>query len=110
MSKILKLKAIIYKYTGWYLADKEENEYLQSKECWKSILKFAKGKDKDFANPRNAQSLLIGMWQAKHGFSRPATFLKYRKPRALWAVIGWFADLYKVIQWDIHTCLRKMRS
>lgn len=103
----LKSKALVYKYTGVFLAHKEENEYLQSKEFWKSLIKLMNGKDKDFANPRNAQGLLIGLWQAKHGFARPASFLKYRNPRAFWKVVCWFVDLYTVIKWDIQSCLRK---
>lgn len=68
---ILQIKAKIYYYTGIYLAHEEENDYLQSKEFWASMAKLLKGKDSDFQNPRNAQGLLIGLWQAKHGFARP---------------------------------------
>lgn len=68
---ILQLKAKIYYHTGIYLAHKEENDYLQSKEFWKSFAKLLNGKDEDFQNPRNAQGLLIGLWQAKNGLCRP---------------------------------------
>ncbi len=51
---ILKLKALIYRLTGIYLAEKEEKAFLKSSKV--------KGK--------LGRSLVIGCWQAKHGFYR----------------------------------------
>lgn len=67
--KVLKLKAKIYQWTGIYLAHLEENEYLQSKEFWKSFIKIIKNKKNDMS-PSLVQGLLIGLWQSKHGFYR----------------------------------------
>lgn len=92
---LLKFKALVYWYTGIYLARKEENEYLQSKEFWKSLAKLLNGKDKDFQNPRNAQGLLLGLWQAKHGFARP---------RSLWE------SYFRRMQWRIKACLMKQNQ
>ena len=87
--RYLKLKAKIYWYTGIYLAHKEENEYLQSKEFWKGMAKLMNGKDSDFQNPRNAQGLLIGLWQAKHGLCRPWSLWDSYVRRAKWRVKAW---------------------
>jgi len=102
----LKTKALVYKYTGWYFADKEENEYIQSDECWEKLFKIVKNKQNEL-DPQSAQGLLIGLWQSEHGFHRPASFLKYKRPRAFWRVVAWWVDLYTVIKWDIQSCLRK---
>lgn len=72
---ILKLKAFIYQKTGIYLAHKEELEYITSKEFWKSFIKIV-GHKKNDMSPRNAQGLLIGLWQAKNGFVRAYKFKK----------------------------------
>ena len=55
---LLKLKAKIYQYTGIYLAQKEEDEYLRSEEAV-SLLEN-----------NEYPGLVIGLWQAKHGFTR----------------------------------------
>src|SRR5580698_7258270 len=97
---MLKLKAIIYKYTGLFLAYKEEHEYVQSKEFWKSFIKVSTSNDMDL---RNTQGLLIGMWQAKHGFGRPISFLRFkkRKPQWLWDLLDWFIVFFIVLKWDV---------
>ena len=89
MVLVLKIKALIYYYTGIYLAHKEENEYLQSKEFWKSFAKLMNGKDKDFRNPQNAQGLLIGLWQAKHGLCRPWNIWTSWQRRIKWRFKAW---------------------
>lgn len=86
---MLKIKAKIYYYTGIYLAHKEENDYLQSKEFWKGMAKLMSGNDKDFQNPRNAQGLLIGLWQAKHGLCRPWSLWDSYLRRMKWRVKAW---------------------
>lgn len=90
--RYLKLKAKIYYYTGIYLAHKEENEYLQSKEFWKGMAKLMSGKDEDFQNPRNAQGLLIGLWQAKHGLCRPWSLWDSYLRRIKWRVKAWMIN------------------
>jgi hypothetical protein len=52
---ILKIKAKIYQYTGIYLAQKEEDAYVD----------WALGTDFDGYE----KSLAIGLWQAKNGFT-----------------------------------------
>ena len=70
---ILKIKAFIYKLTGIYLAHKEQCKYMESKEFWES---FAKVKASPFNEISNytASGILIGSWQAKHGFARKMRF------------------------------------
>lgn len=76
----LKLKSLIYKKTGIYLADKEELEYIKSKEFWKIFLKMAKNPKNDMGF-RDIQGLLIGMWQANHGFCRPISRKHLRRSK-----------------------------
>jgi hypothetical protein len=66
----IKLKAKLYQVFGIYLASKEELEYIKSKEFWKSFRKILGSKKNDMS-PQDIQGLLIGCWQAKHGFYRP---------------------------------------
>ena len=102
----LKTKGLVYKYTGWYFAAAEENEFLQSDEFWKKLKKHIKS-PKGGLTAQDYQGLLIGLWQCEHGFHRPASFLKYNDPRFFWGFIAWWFDLYTVIKWDIQACLRK---
>lgn len=104
---MIKLKALIYRYTGVYLAHKEENEYLTSKEYWKSLIKLLKSKDKDLRKPMNAQDLLIGIWQSDHGFHRPMSFISFKEPQWLFRPIAWFVDFYTVLKWDIMSFFRR---
>lgn len=67
---ILKLKAFIYQRTGLYLANKEELDYIISKEFWKAFTRIITKKKNDM-RPEDVQGLLIGMWQVKHGLYRP---------------------------------------
>jgi hypothetical protein len=61
---ILKIKAKLYQWTGIYLADSEELDYIKSKEFWRAFKKIKR------LNDRDKQGLLIGLWQYKHGFYR----------------------------------------
>lgn len=53
-SKLLKLKAKIYQYTGFFLARKEQLAYVKSKH----------------RRPTKRSSLTIGLWQVDNGFYR----------------------------------------
>lgn len=66
---LLKIKAFIYQKTGVYLAQKEELDYITSKDFWKRFWKIFLHKDNDMSG-RDIQGLLIGLWQAKWGFTR----------------------------------------
>ena len=101
----MRLKSLIYKYTGVYLAHKEENDYFDTDEYWEQFLKFLKSEDLDMG-PRNVHGLMVGMWQARYGFARPASFLKYRRPRPIFRFLGWFADLFIVLKWDAISVYR----
>lgn len=72
---ILKLKAIIYRHTGIYLAHKEQLDYMESREFWIAFYEMLDTVAKeDDLTLRDVQGLLIGMWQAKHGFYRKFKF------------------------------------
>jgi hypothetical protein len=108
MSKILKLKSLFYKYTGIFLAHKEENEYIDSPEYWKQFAKYLNNSKLEDMSPRNVHGLMVGIWQCEHGFARPVSFLRYKNPKFLFKTLGWFVDLYTVVKWDIQLVYRRM--
>lgn len=63
----LKLKSLVYRYTGVYLANKEEQKYMRSKPTQRRI----KDLSAELGSGDAARGIVIGMWQAKHGFTRP---------------------------------------
>lgn len=71
----IKFKAYFYRLTGVYLAYKEEKYFMRSDAFWKGFHDIAEN-EKDM-NYRDIYGLLIGMWQAKHGFTKPYK-LRYR--------------------------------
>lgn len=96
---ILKLKAIFYRYTGIYLAHKEELEYITSDEGWSEFCKLLDDKE---MSPKNAQGLLIGLWQAELGFDRPLLLYSLTKrPKWFWRVIAWVHCFGRVLRWDL---------
>jgi hypothetical protein len=98
---LLKIKAIIYKYTGIFLAHKEENEFMQSKEFWKNFNKIINHAENDMS-ATEVQGLLIGSWQFQHGFYRPLLSLRYKKPAIVFIPLAAIATLFKVIKWDLQ--------
>lgn len=103
----LKLKALIYKYTGWFFAYKEQSEFLESAKFWKQMRKALKNKKNDMG-PQALQGLFIGMWQVEHGFYRPASFLRFKRPRVFWRIVSWWVILCIVIRWDIENLIKKL--
>lgn len=67
---ILYIKAKIFQYTGLYLAEREEKEYMRSAkaEIRRQKLLYAKH-DIDLLN-----ELIAGLWHCEHGFVRPISF------------------------------------
>jgi hypothetical protein len=93
----LKLKALFYRYTGFYLAHREELDYITSKEFWKEFKKLYSHKDNDMS-PRDLQGLLIGMWQCKYGF---ATVMYRGKYKILKPFFIFFSQLKMDTYWRI---------
>lgn len=108
-SYVLHIKSFMYRYFGVFLANKEESEFLQSKEFWKSFLKIYKNSKNDMS-PSQIQGLLIGLWESDHGFGRPMSKLSYRKPKLLFNVLAWFDVLFTVIKWDIKFLVAKLKK
>lgn len=87
---ILKLKAILYRYTGIYTAHKEELKYVQEE-----LEKLDGKKFKDFSF-----CMGLGLWQANNGLTTiwcPYSLQLYRlkcgKFRFVWSVI-YFVELF----------------
>lgn len=101
----LTTKAIIYKYTGIYLAEKEEAEYAASDEALAYAEKLA-GSPENELSIEDAMGVVIGSWQADKGFARTMSFLKFKQPGWLFRPLAWCAELYTTIAWDIRQCLK----
>lgn len=69
---ILRIKALIYRYTGIYLAYREEANLLASRAHRREFDRMYREYliSKDNMHPLDIQGILIGSWQAKHGFTR----------------------------------------
>jgi hypothetical protein len=87
-SLTLRIKSRIYRYTGFFLANSEQLEYVTSEEFWKEFSKIAKHPKNDMSM-YNIQGLLIGSWQAHHGFTRPWNYGFLRR-------FTWFGRLWPV--------------
>ena len=82
---LLSLKARLYRYTGLYLASKEELDYITSREFWEAYEETigALTIDDDMS-PQNVQGLLRGMWCLKNGLMRPCALLEYEFSGVAW--------------------------
>lgn len=71
---ILKIKSLIYRAFGVYLASKEELEYLKSEEMANLLKKDINRQKRLKADDRmeiyDLIGLRVGLWQVKHGFGR----------------------------------------
>lgn len=101
---LLRIKSIIYKYTGLYLARKEEWAYYLSREYqqeYNKCMAHTLTDPDDALDAEDVHGLLIGSWQAHHGFHRPMSFIQYKHPRWVFRIIGWFEVLFIVLKWDV---------
>lgn len=106
----LNIKRIVYKYTGLYLAHKEELEYVTSSDFCKKMSKILAKKDNDMSL-RDVQGLLIGLWQADKGFTRPMSRVKFKRSyRLFWNIIAWVDELYITIKWDVQDLYRAIKK
>lgn len=97
----LKVKSLIYRYTGFYLANKEESDYLKSKECWSEISRIVSSEENDMS-PRSIQGLLVGMWQCKHGFARPSVSWGWPSRNPLIKVAASLTNSSTALWWDLR--------
>lgn len=109
MTKVLKIKSVLYRYTGIYLAYKEELEYIESKKYWKDLSRIYEKNRKEMYL-RNTHGLIMGMWQCKHDFARPISFLCFKKPGVIFKPLSWLSVLFQVIKWDLRLLYKKVRK
>ena len=74
---LLRLKSFVYRLTGIFLASKEQLEYIESDQYWESFnsLLRQEGTQHEYY-PQFIHGILVGTWQADHGFTRPSRCMK----------------------------------
>ena len=102
---MLKLKVIIYRYAGIYLAYKEELEYITSEPYWKRFMEIAADDDCDYS-ASDIQGILIGSWQAANGFTSHVTSYSFKRG-VIPKIINRVIIIYKNLKWDIQDLFRK---
>lgn len=100
---MLKVKAKIYQYTGIFLANKEQTDYLWSAEGLAEIQKsFDALNDAELAF-----DLTVGSWQADHGFTRPLSEYMFKRPYWLYRPIIAIDTFLIVLVRDIKALLAR---
>lgn len=102
---MLKYKALFYRYTGIYLAEKEENAYMRSKAGLRDINQWARALE----NQENARSIALGTWQCDNGFTRPISRLRYVDNNK---IINFFAEVHEsllAMKYDLRKLLWRYR-
>lgn len=105
VSLTLQLKAFVYRYTGIYLANQEQLEYMESKEFWKSFMVIASDPTNDMS-PRAIQGLLIGVWQANAGLVIAVTPFFNKYPRWFFGPIEFVYRFFDQLYWDFKQLMR----
>jgi hypothetical protein len=83
----LKLKAKIYQYTGIYLAQKEEQEFINT--SYENMGKHPTG-------------LLVGLWQANCGFTSHSSDFRFKaRKNILYRVLHRLVIIYKQLKQDL---------
>jgi hypothetical protein len=105
----LKLKARIYRYTGIYLAKREEAMLPTTAEYWKMYTSYSL--DNQDLHHIAKHGYIVGSWHAQHGFVRydvqSSLYRKgFRKPAALRKAIAWIVELTYAIWDDLKGGLR----
>ncbi len=111
---ILKLKSLFYRYTGIYLAQKEEDAHM----ALESTLESAKARVEQWGDVDLEDSLgvEIGSWQAHHGFARPMItwHWSYRfKHPTIYPVVSFIANIHcglRALKWDVQRLPAQIRS
>ena len=107
--KLLSLKAAIYRYTGIYLASRDELDYITSKDFWMEFTRIINHPENDMA-PRDIQGLLIGSWQAKYRFARPITFSVSRTSPWHLRLLASLGNSFISIKRDIQRLFKRTKS
>jgi hypothetical protein len=82
MTRTLKYKSFVYRYTGVYLANREEKDYIKSEVFWDKFRKIIFSPENGMSD-RSIQKFLVGIWQSEHGLARPMLPFGWRR-RRLW--------------------------
>lgn len=97
-------KAALYRYTGWYTAQKEEDQFMQSLGAQRDVERiFTKALDWGIESREEAVGIVIGSWQAEHGFCRPAVFVLNMGIglNPVLKTVHWSLVLYTALKWDL---------
>jgi len=114
----LQLKSKFYRYTGIFLAKKEEALYLASAECREYVQRMVSHPENDM-DEEEAIGLATGMWQCEHGFARPMVTwhwkyfsVRFKYPK-LYPLVAFLASAHaglRALKWDIEFALKRVVS
>lgn len=111
---ILKLKAFFYRYTGVYLAQKEQHIHQLSKKYWDEFYNITAQQQSFMMSDDEVHGMLIGLWQAHNGFYRPMSGLLFYYGhkgvmRYIMITVIWLQSFYKQLHQDIYFSLRLIK-
>lgn len=108
---ILKLKSQVYRYTGIYLAEKEENEFLTSDAFWENFEKAIGSSKKNITSDyfKTIQGVYLGIWQSGNGFTRLFNHFAY-KPGIVNKIISFFYVPVFTLKWDLEMILLSIKE
>jgi len=95
---VLKLKSVFYRYTGIFLANSEQLDYIDSDAYWKEFRETSVLFDD--MDDRQVHGLLIGSWQCHHKFYRPYSFLRHKRPSFFWVPVSNMVSFFTVVRRD----------
>lgn len=112
-NQTLYWKAKLYRYTGWYTAKKEEAEYMQTLGAQRDVERiFARAEDWDIDSRSQAEGIVLGSWQADHGFTRPVVLYLGAgiEGGVLLKLAHWVVVLYILLKFDLYSAWWKIST
>lgn len=102
----LRSKARLYRWTGIYLAQKEEAALLGSELTIARAKKLASAYGEDLQTGLDVE---IGMWQGQNGFIRPFSSLYFAKPYWFWTPIANMHCSLLAIKFDTQKAIKRLK-
>jgi hypothetical protein len=100
----LKFKSAVYRYTGIFLAQKEEDAYIKSDLGKQEIEEIESYPDED--GILDGESFARAMWQARNGFYKYITSFWLKEPQWFYAPINVILVFFITLKHDLKNLWR----